>query len=164
MSFGNLNIIDRSCERASQAIYHPTPIQMLAIPPLLEGKDLVGIAQTGTGKTAAFSCPYCRECQPSGEPAGRVTAWCWCLLPNRELAALRRFRACHLWQVSPLQTTGHIPAASARGRRSICSRSRYTSRHSWQALGPDEPGLIELKGVEFFVLDEIDRICLTWAS
>ena len=36
---------------------HPTPIQEQAIPHLLEGKDLLGIAQTGTGKTAAFSLP-----------------------------------------------------------------------------------------------------------
>ena len=58
MSFGNLNIIDPLLRAiALEGYTTPTPIQMLAIPPLLEGKDLLGIAQTGTGKTAAFVLP-----------------------------------------------------------------------------------------------------------
>jgi len=65
----------------------PTPIQEKAIPHLLEGKDLLGCAQTGTGKTAAFTLPLLQEmCQTNITPAkGRPRALI--LTPTRELAA-----------------------------------------------------------------------------
>jgi len=88
MSFGNLNIIDPLLRALAKEGYTtPTPIQMLAIPPLLDGKDLVGIAQTGTGKTAAFVLPILqrmmevRKSSPPGVPRVLVLA------PTRELAA-----------------------------------------------------------------------------
>jgi superfamily II DNA/RNA helicase len=62
MSFGNLNIIDPLCRALAKEGYTaPTPIQTLAIPHLLNGKDLMGIAQTGTGKTAAFVLPILQK-------------------------------------------------------------------------------------------------------
>jgi ATP-dependent RNA helicase RhlE len=65
----------------------PTPIQAQAIPPLLEGRDLLGIAQTGTGKTAAFALPILDRLVRERQPAqpGRVRALV--LAPTRELAA-----------------------------------------------------------------------------
>ena len=59
----------------------PTPIQSAAIPLILEGKDIVGSAQTGTGKTAAFSLPILSRLGPHG-PGPR----CLVLEPTRELA------------------------------------------------------------------------------
>src|SRR3990167_8389664 len=58
----------------------PTPIQHRAIPPVLEGKDLVGIAQTGTGKTFAFGLPMLQRLA-AGKGRGLI------ILPTRELAA-----------------------------------------------------------------------------
>jgi ATP-dependent RNA helicase RhlE len=65
----------------------PTPIQMQAIPPLLEGRDLCGIAQTGTGKTAAFALPSLHHFATNIKP--RVPYGCRMLVlsPTRELAA-----------------------------------------------------------------------------
>ena len=65
----------------------PTPIQAQAIPPLLEGRDLCGIAQTGTGKTAAFSLPSLHYL--SENPAQRPFKACRMLVlsPTRELAS-----------------------------------------------------------------------------
>jgi superfamily II DNA/RNA helicase len=58
MTFKSLNIIDPICKALEQEGYTtPTPIQIQSIPPALEGKDILGSAQTGTGKTAAFSIP-----------------------------------------------------------------------------------------------------------
>jgi ATP-dependent RNA helicase RhlE len=58
MSFENLNIIDPILQCIKNAGYiTPTPIQEQTIPLLLEGKDIIGCAQTGTGKTAAFAIP-----------------------------------------------------------------------------------------------------------
>ena len=65
----------------------PTPIQQQAIPHLLEGRDLLGCAQTGTGKTAAFTLPLLQEMTetkrvaPGGKPRALI------LTPTRELAA-----------------------------------------------------------------------------
>src|SRR4051794_14854957 len=58
----------------------PTPIQREAIPPLIAGKDLLGQAATGTGKTAAFALPILQRLTPGGKPAALV------LVPTRELA------------------------------------------------------------------------------
>ena len=61
----------------------PTPIQRAAIPPLLEGRDLVGQAATGTGKTAAFALPVLQRLLREG---GRVEPLALVLVPTRELA------------------------------------------------------------------------------
>lgn len=160
MSFGNLNIIDPLLRAiALEGYTTPTPIQTLAIPPLLEGRDLLGIAQTGTGKTAAFVLPILqrmsaerRACRP-GSPRVLVLA------PTRELAAqigqsfatygkFLRFRQLVIFggvrqgpQVNMLSRGVDILVATP-GR----------------LLDLMNQGYIELKGVEFFVLDEIDRM------
>jgi len=58
MSFKPLGLEARILKAVQEAGYtEPTPIQLAAIPPILAGQDLIGIAQTGTGKTAAFVLP-----------------------------------------------------------------------------------------------------------
>ncbi len=65
----------------------PTPIQAQAIPPVMEGRDLLGIAQTGTGKTAAFALPILHRLATDRRPAPRRGARCLVLAPTRELAS-----------------------------------------------------------------------------
>ena len=65
----------------------PTPIQAQAIPPVMAGKDLLGIAQTGTGKTAAFALPILHRMLNDPKPAPRRGARCVVLAPTRELAS-----------------------------------------------------------------------------
>ena len=58
MKFSDLNLIPPILKAAAEAGYEePSPIQQKAIPPVLAGRDLLGCAQTGTGKTAAFAMP-----------------------------------------------------------------------------------------------------------
>lgn len=58
ISFKNLNLINPIIRAVTEAGYSkPTDIQNMAIPHILEGKDIIGCAQTGTGKTAAFAMP-----------------------------------------------------------------------------------------------------------
>ena len=160
MSFGNLNIIDPLLRALAKEGYTtPTPIQMLAIPPLLEGKDLVGIAQTGTGKTAAFVLPILqrmmaeRKSSPPGVPRVLVLA------PTRELAAqigqsfatygqFLRFR--HLVIFGGVRQGPQVQMLSRGIDILIATPGRL--------LDLMNQGYIELKGVEFFVLDEIDRM------
>ena len=61
-----------------------TPIQEQAIPPLLEGHDLIGVAQTGTGKTAAYLLPILSRLSDGGYPEGAIN--CVIMSPTRELA------------------------------------------------------------------------------
>jgi ATP-dependent RNA helicase RhlE len=81
-SFGNLGIAPKLLEILSKHKFEkPTPIQSRSIPPAIQGKDLMGIAQTGTGKTLAFGIPMIqRLAQSQGNLKGLV------ILPTRELA------------------------------------------------------------------------------
>ena len=65
----------------------PTPIQSQAIPALMQGRDLVGIAQTGTGKTAAFALPILHKLLTDPRPAPKFGARALVLSPTRELAS-----------------------------------------------------------------------------
>ena len=64
----------------------PTPIQAIAIPHLLAGRDLLGIAQTGTGKTAAFAMPMLQHLASNPMPPHRYATRALILAPTRELA------------------------------------------------------------------------------
>ncbi|HEV7690218.1 MAG TPA: DEAD/DEAH box helicase, partial [Hyphomonadaceae bacterium] len=64
----------------------PTPIQAKAIPGVMAGRDLLGIAQTGTGKTAAFALPILHRLAADRKPAPRKGCRCLVLSPTRELA------------------------------------------------------------------------------
>ncbi|MBV1696527.1 MAG: DEAD/DEAH box helicase, partial [Hyphomicrobiales bacterium] len=100
----------------------PTPIQGKAIPPVLEGRDLLGIAQTGTGKTAAFALPILHRLAANRRPAPRKGCRVLVLSPTRELASqiAESFRAYgrHLgFSVTTVfGGVGHRPQISALGR------------------------------------------------
>jgi ATP-dependent RNA helicase RhlE len=86
-NFYDLGIIEPIARILAENNYtHPTPIQRSAIPPLLEGKDILGIAQTGTGKTAAFALPLLQKLfQTQSNPVPRSVR-ALVLAPTRELA------------------------------------------------------------------------------
>ncbi len=71
---------------AAEGYTTPTPIQLQAIPLVMDGKDVLGIAQTGTGKTAAFALPILHRLAENRRPAPRRGCRCLVLSPTRELA------------------------------------------------------------------------------
>src|SRR5580704_5288722 len=82
--FADLTLAPELCHVLSDLGYEePTPIQLAAIPPLLEGRDLVGQAATGTGKTAAFALPILQRILGGG---GQAEPLALVLVPTRELA------------------------------------------------------------------------------
>ena len=86
MTFTELKIAPPILKALDQAHYkHPTPIQVQAIPPALLGRDLLGCAQTGTGKTAAFAVPTLQRLMQTGRPEKRRIR-SLILTPTRELA------------------------------------------------------------------------------
>lgn len=85
-TFKELNIIPPILAALQvQGYTHPTPIQQQAIPHILEGKDLLGCAQTGTGKTAAFAIPILQQLDKTPQ-RGQKAIRCLILTPTRELA------------------------------------------------------------------------------
>src|SRR5437868_9579987 len=88
MQFDQLGLITPIAQAVAQEGYEtPTPIQERAIPHVLAGRDLMGLAQTGTGKTAAFALPMLHRL--AGEPKARERLACRALVvsPTRELTS-----------------------------------------------------------------------------
>jgi len=138
----------------------PTPIQEKAIPLVLAGKDLVGCAQTGTGKTAAFALPILHRLQ--GTPwkgAGRRPIRVLVLTPTRELASqiAESFGAygkhTTLKHATVFGGVNQGPQAQAL-RRGIDILVATPGR----LLDLMSQGLVQLRTVETFVLDEADRM------
>ncbi len=87
-SFSDLNLSQPILKAlAAEGYETPTPIQAQSIPMLLAGKDLLGIAQTGTGKTAAFALPILQRLSEMPERAAKGTCRALILSPTRELAS-----------------------------------------------------------------------------
>lgn len=137
----------------------PTPIQAQAIPQMLAGKDLLGIAQTGTGKTAAFALPIlqCLAAKPDRTP--RRAARALILAPTRELAiqigqALRTYgRYLSLRQAVIYGGVGQRPQVDALRRGVdiiVATPGRLLDLMNQRHL--------RLDGVTHFVLDEADRM------
>lgn len=160
MSFQNLNIIEPLSRAIAKEGYNtPTPIQMQAIPHLLQGKDLMGIAQTGTGKTAAFVLPILQrmagELKAPIPGAPRVLV----LAPTRELAAQIDKSFATYGQYLRFKHTAIFGGVSQAPQVRLISRGIdilvATPGRLLDLMGQ---GYINLKGVEFLVLDEMDRM------
>src|SRR6516225_10256719 len=87
MTFASLGVAEPILRALSGENYTPpTPIQAQAIPALLAGRDLLGIAQTGTGKTAAFALPILQRLAGAPAPRRASSVRALVLAPTRELA------------------------------------------------------------------------------
>ena len=87
MSFEELNLIAPLLRAiADEGYVVPTPIQQQAIPQVLEGRDLLGCAQTGTGKTAAFALPILQRLSAAPRVKGRAPIRTLILTPTSALA------------------------------------------------------------------------------
>ncbi|HUS75788.1 MAG TPA: DEAD/DEAH box helicase [Methanothrix sp.] len=160
MSFGNLNIIDPLCQALSKEGYtEPTPIQNLAIPHLLDGKDLMGIAQTGTGKTAAFVLPILQKISEERKAALPGVPRVLVLAPTRELAAQIDQSFATYGQFIRFRHTVIFGGVRQGPQVKMLSRGvDVLVATPGRLLDLMNQGYIMLKGVEFFVLDEIDRM------
>ncbi|MEE8472463.1 MAG: DEAD/DEAH box helicase [Dehalococcoidia bacterium] len=133
----------------------PTPIQVKAIPPIMQGRDLIGLAQTGTGKTAAFALPILHRLRQS--PRGQVGSIV--ISPTRELAEQTCEAFCDLGlqtdlQVVPIYGGVSMDHQVQRLRKGVEIAVACPGRlldHLWK-------GTIDLSHVEVLVIDEADRM------
>lgn len=137
----------------------PTPIQAQAIPALLDGRDLCGIAQTGTGKTAAFALPALDRLQREGGLPPKRSARILVLSPTRELAAqiADSFRDYgRFMRVSVTTVFGGVPIT--KQIRAMVPGVDVVVATPGRLMDLMEQKAIHLKGVETFVLDEADQM------
>jgi ATP-dependent RNA helicase RhlE len=169
MSFRDLNLGPNILKAVQDAGYtEPTPIQAEAIPQILAGHDLIGIAQTGTGKTAAFVLPILTllsrapdPAQPSqpAQPARRRSTRTLVMAPTRELVVQieENVRAY----------AKHLPLKMATVFGGVGERPQIEALRSGADLIIATPGRLldlmsqrygDFSGLEFLVLDEADRM------
>ncbi len=156
--FGKLGLCPALLRAVAEAGYErPTPIQCQAIPPALEGRDLVGCAQTGTGKTAAFSLPVLQHLDATAgeEPLLRALV----VTPTRELAAqigesfATYGKHLDLWHTVIFGGVNDKPQISEL-RRGVDALIATPGR----LLDLMSRGVVDLSHIELFVLDEADRM------
>ncbi|MEV0236009.1 DEAD/DEAH box helicase [Nonomuraea sp. NPDC050786] len=134
----------------------PTPIQRAAIPPLVQGSDLLGQAATGTGKTAAFALPVLQRMPPPGDGAGPATL---VLVPTRELAvqvseAFHRYGRILGARVLPIYGGAPIGRQLQALKRGVDVVVATPGR----ALDHIGRGTLDLERLRTVVLDEADEM------
>jgi ATP-dependent RNA helicase RhlE len=159
MTFKKLNIIDPILKALEEEKYiTPTPIQQQAIPIILKGNDIMGCAQTGTGKTAAFAIPILQ--QLANRPAKKPNAIrALILTPTRELAIQisdnftcygRHLQLKHTLIFGGVSQFHQVKALKKGADILIATPGRLLD-----LMGQKE---IDLSNLEIFVLDEADRM------
>jgi len=158
MSFANLGLSEKVLQAVEASGYRePTPIQAEAIPHVLAGRDVLGIAQTGTGKTAAFTLPMLSRLE-RGRARARMPRTL-ILEPTRELAAqveesFRRYGVRHKLNVALLiggVSFGDQETKITRGADVLIATPG-------RLLDFSERGKLLLTGIEILVIDEADRM------
>jgi ATP-dependent RNA helicase RhlE len=137
----------------------PTPIQQQAIPALLQGRDILGIAQTGTGKTAAFSLPSLHRLAADPKPRSNAACRMLVLSPTRELAAqiAENMRGYAKYLALSVQCVfGGIPVG--RQARALVPGCDILVATPGRLLDLIDQRALTLRNVEIFVLDEADQM------
>ena len=158
MNFNELGLNARMVSRLeSQGLTDPTPIQAKAIPNALQGRDILGIAQTGTGKTAAFGIPLVVALSKRPEKAAPNTARGLILAPTRELAnqIVENLRGL----------TSDLRIMLVVGGKSINAQAQKLSRGTdilvatpGRLIDLMERRAVDLSKTRFLVLDEADQM------
>ncbi len=137
----------------------PTPIQLSAIPSLLEGRDLLGVAQTGTGKTAAFSLPLLQHLFTTKQNLKPRTARALVLAPTRELA-IQIAENCLAYSkyLDLNQTTIYGGVNQKRQVKMMGKGVDLLIATPGRLLDLMQQGYVDLGSVSHLVLDEADRM------
>lgn len=156
MNFSELGLAStqlRACELLGYK--HPTPIQTKAIPIILDGQDLIGCAETGTGKTAAFLLPIIQKLSERSRPGVRVLV----LAPTRELALQIQKNYGELNRNKSNRSIIVMGGTNMRSQIADLRRgAAIVIATPGRLLDLTERGAIDLSTVEVLVLDEADRM------
>jgi ATP-dependent RNA helicase RhlE len=156
MNFDELGLLTALVRRCESLGYEqPTPIQRRAIPVVLTGRDLIGCAETGTGKTAAFLLPIIQRMIETPRPGVRALV----VAPTRELAAQIESSYADLNTEKRNRCVNLIGGASiSRQTSALRQRPAVVVATPGRLLDMVERGAVDLSAVEVLVLDEADRM------
>ena len=156
MNFSQLGLADlqlKVCK--SLGFENPTPIQIKAIPIILSGEDVIGCAETGTGKTAAFLLPVIQNLTLQPRPGIRVLV----LAPTRELALQIQRNYAELNHVKSNRSVLVIGGANINSQLAeLRRRPTIVIATPGRLLDLTERRALDLSKVEVLVLDEADRM------
>ena len=160
MTFADLALAPHLLQAlAEQGYANPTPIQAQSIPLLLEGRDMLGMAQTGTGKTAAFALPLLHRLGAAPRPAPKGGARVLVLAPTRELVSqiAAGFESFGRHQ-APRVTTIFGGVSQVHQVRALDAGVDIIVAAPGRLLDLIEQGLCDLSALEALVLDEADQM------
>ncbi len=160
MKFNDLQIIDRIQKSLQLTGYiEPTPIQVDAIPVLLEGKDLLASAQTGTGKTAAFAIPILQQIYATKDHKANRKIEALILTPTRELALQihENFKVYGKY-VNVISTTIYGGVSQKRQQDALKRGVDVLIATPGRLQDLMDQGIIKLHNVKYLVLDEADQM------
>ena len=160
MSFETLGLSQPVLQALAEKNYaQATPIQIQAIPTLLKGRDLLGIAQTGTGKTAAFMLPSIDRLRASQRRAGPRACRMLVLAPTRELASQIAESARAYGQFSQMRVATVFGGTSiGKNRQDLARGVDVLVATPGRLIDLAEQGYLTLREVEILVLDEADQM------
>jgi len=161
MTFEQLQLIPPILKALDKQNYtQPTPIQEQAIPPVLEGRDLFGCAQTGTGKTAAFLLPIIQLLSAQqGRPNGKRAIRSLILTPTRELAIQIADNAKAYGSFTNLRCGVIVGGVSQRAQEQVLEQGvDILIASPGRLIDLMSQGFVDLNHVQILVLDEADRM------
>lgn len=160
MKFNELNLMPEILKALDKENYtSPTPIQEQAIPPALEGRDLFGCAQTGTGKTAAFSIPIIQRLSKGQKPGGPRRIRSLILTPTRELAIQIEDNIKAYSQFTSIRCVSIVGGVSQVPQERVLKQGvDILIATPGRLIDLVNQKIVDLSHVSILVLDEADRM------
>lgn len=161
MNFSELNLEDSVLDALDAMNFREcTPVQEKTIPVILEGKDLIGVAQTGTGKTAAYLLPVINQLSKGGYPADAIN--CVIMSPTRELAQQIDQQMEGFSYFMPISSVaiygGNDGVRFEQEKKGLTLGADVVIATPGRLLSHLSLGYVNLSKVSFFILDEADRM------
>ena len=161
MKFSELNLNDNVLEALDAMRFDEcTPIQEKSIPVILEGRDLIAVAQTGTGKTAAYLLPILNKLSEGGHPEDSIN--CIVMAPTRELAQQIEQQMEGFSYFMPVSSVavygGNDGVLFEQQKRGLTLGADVVIATPGRLIAHLSLGYVDLSRVSYFILDEADRM------
>ena len=161
MKFSELNLNDNVLEALDAMRFDEcTPIQEKSIPVILEGRDLIAVAQTGTGKTAAYLLPILNKLSEGGHPEDSIN--CIVMAPTRELAQQIDQQMEGFSYFMPVSSVavygGNDGVLFEQQKRGLTLGADVVIATPGRLIAHLSLGYVDLSRVSYFILDEADRM------